>query len=139
MRRHRFCSLAKKAFVVRDDSLKLRNLPANRFNRCEEVGIAQQDLGAAVIQDRAQLPGLQADIEHDQHRADKRDCEMGFQRAQPVTSQHGNSVAWHDTSLLQRRTEALHALLHLAVGEAPLAIDHRRAVAIRNGVAGKKF
>ena len=117
----------------------MRNVATNRLQRCEKISIAQQNSGAAVVQDGGQLAALQPNVKRDQHRSDERDGEVRFQRQQSVARQHGNPIFARNAGLLQSRPERVHPMLHLGVAEAPTAVDFGRAVAICDGVAGKKF
>ena len=92
-----------------------------------------------MVQDGGQFAALQPNIERDQHRADERDCEVSFQRQQSVARQHCDPIAGRNAGLLQSRAERVNAPLHLGVGEAPVAVSLSSAVAIRDGVAGKKL
>ena len=92
-----------------------------------------------MVQDGGQLAALQPNVERDQHRADERDGEVRFQRQQSVARQHGDPISGRNAGLLQSRAERVHAMLHLGVGEAPVAVHLGRAVAVRDGVAGKKL
>jgi len=139
MRHYRLTALAEESFVVGDASLQLRNLGPRRQQRCEEVSIAQQDSGAAVVQDGGQLAALQPNVERDQHRTDQRNGEVCFQRQDSVARQHGNPVSGRDPGLLQGRAKGIYTPLHLGVGETPVAVHGGRAIAICDGVAAEKL
>ena len=92
-----------------------------------------------MVQDGGQFAALQPNVERDQHRADERHGKVRFQRQQSVARQHGHAVAGRNAGLLQSGAERVHALLHLGVGEATVAIDLGGAIAVSAGVARKKF
>ena len=90
---------------------------------------AEYDVTWVVRTKKRQLPG----------RADERDREVRFQRQQSIARQHRDPIPGRNTGLLQSRAERVNAPLHLGVGEAPVAINFSRAVAVCDGVAGKKL
>ena len=105
VRRHRRAAFAQEFLVVGDNAFDLGNLTGDREQRQDQI-VPDQDLRAAVVEDRRQFGALQANVEHDQHRANQRDGEVRFQCQQTVARQHGNAISGSNARVLKSRSES---------------------------------
>ena len=106
------------AFALRERSLDHAGI----------LGVGQQHLGFAVVQNVGDGIGLQAHVQRVDHGARHRDAEMGIDHRGHVRQHEGDRVAGCDAAPCQRRGEAAAARAQFGVIGAPGPVDHRRAV-----------
>jgi len=103
-----------------------------------ELPVAQQALGAAVVQNEGDGRGVEPDVQRVQYRAQHGHAVVGLEHLGRVGAHDGDAVAFFYAALGERRGEPAGALVELAVGVAPFAVDDRDLVGIDGGGAAQE-
>ena len=103
-------------------------LPERGLDHAGILGVGQQHLGFAVIQDVGDGVRLEAHVQRVDHRAGRRDAEVGIEHRGHVRQHRRDRVAGAHAMPLERRGEATAARAQLGVVGAPGPMDHRGAL-----------
>ena len=94
-----------------------------RLHHRFELGVHEEELRAGVLEDVADLVGGQADIDGDQDAAGRGHAVVRLQHGRDIRAEKGHAIVLGQARRAERRGETMHALLVLAVGVAPSAVD----------------
>ena len=94
-----------------------------------KLAVGQQQLGLAVVEGEGDQRRVEPDIDGIEYCADHRHGVVGLQHGGNIGGQDRHRVAAPDAGLGQGMCQPPRAGVQLAIREATVAVDHRRAVA----------
>jgi hypothetical protein len=83
-----------------------------------------------MLEDVADLLGVEPRVDRDQHRAGERDAEVGLEEGGHVRREERDAIAVADSRLAERGREPARAKADLAVGDGPGAVDGAEALLV---------
>ena len=100
-----------------------------------KLGVGEEDLGFAMLQDVTDGRSVQPDIEGVQHRAGHRHSKMGLEHLRGVRRHHRNGISPADPPAVQCRSQTQAALPKIPVSDALASMDDCCFVRINSGGA----
>ena len=102
------------------------------------LGVGQQNVSLAVLQDEGDRRSIEAVVQRVEHCTGERHTVMRLEHGRRVGRHHGHRAAGPDTQALQRRRETSAALVELGVAVADGAVHDGGALGINAGRALEK-